>query len=70
MDDSLYNVYYDRPAVLSLLPPVQGKRILDIGCGPGLYSVWRKKSYPLWPTGARNQAREALLERFVTTFSI
>lgn len=37
---SLYNAYYDRPAVLSLLPPVQGKRILDIGCGPGLYAAW------------------------------
>ena len=37
---SLYNAYYDRPAVLSLLPPVQGKRVLDIGCGPGLYADW------------------------------
>ena len=37
---SVYNAYYDRPAVLSLLPPVQGKRVLDIGCGPGLYAAW------------------------------
>ena len=37
---SVYNAYYDRPAVLSLLPPVQGKRVLDIGCGPGLYTAW------------------------------
>lgn len=36
----LYNAYYDRPAVLSLLPPVEGKRVLDIGCGPGLYAQW------------------------------
>ncbi|GHO47278.1 hypothetical protein KSX_54410 [Ktedonospora formicarum] len=26
--------------MLSLLPPVQGKRVLDIGCGPGLYAAW------------------------------
>lgn len=37
---SVYNAYYDRPAVLSLLPPVQGQRVLDIGCGPGLYAAW------------------------------
>lgn len=37
---SVYNAYYDRPAVLSLLPDVQGKRVLDIGCGPGLYAAW------------------------------
>lgn len=38
--DSVYNAHYDRPAMLSLLPPVQGKRVLDIGCGPGLYTEW------------------------------
>ena len=37
---SVYNAYYDRPTVLSLLPRVQGKRSLDIGCGPGLYTAW------------------------------
>lgn len=37
---SVHNAYYDRPAVLSLLPSVQGKRVLDIGCGPGLYAAW------------------------------
>ena len=38
--NGVYNAYYDRPAVLNLLPPVQGKRVLDIGCGPGLYAAW------------------------------
>jgi len=38
--NSVYNAYYDRSAVLCLLPPVQGKRVLDIGCGPGLYASW------------------------------
>lgn len=38
--EGLYNAYYDRPAVLSLLPPIQGKQVLDIGCGPGLYADW------------------------------
>jgi SAM-dependent methyltransferase len=35
-----HNAFYDRPAVLSLLPPVQGKRVLDAGCGPGVYAAW------------------------------
>jgi SAM-dependent methyltransferase len=33
-----HNAYYDRPAVLSLLPDVNGKRVLDAGCGPGIYA--------------------------------
>jgi SAM-dependent methyltransferase len=35
---SAYNAFYDRPAVLDLLGPVAGKRIVDAGCGPGLYA--------------------------------
>jgi ubiquinone/menaquinone biosynthesis C-methylase UbiE len=35
-----HNAYYERPATLSLLPDVQGKRVLDAGCGPGVYSEW------------------------------
>ena len=35
---SAYNALYDRPAMLDLLGPVAGKRILDVGCGPGLYA--------------------------------
>ena len=33
-----HNALYERPATLSLLPDVSGKRILDAGCGPGIYS--------------------------------
>ncbi|GGX62337.1 class I SAM-dependent methyltransferase [Streptomyces hiroshimensis] len=34
---SAYNAFYDRPTVLALLGDVRGKRVLDAGCGPGLY---------------------------------
>ena len=37
--ESAYNAYYDRPAVLEALGPVQGLRVLDVGCGPGLYAA-------------------------------
>lgn len=40
IDTKPHNAYYERPATLSLLPDVRGKRVLDAGCGPGLYSQW------------------------------
>jgi SAM-dependent methyltransferase len=37
-EDGAYNAHYDRPAVLDLLGDVAGLRVLDAGCGPGLYA--------------------------------
>ena len=37
--DGIYNAYVDRPACLSLLGDVAGKRVLDAACGPGLYAA-------------------------------
>jgi ubiquinone/menaquinone biosynthesis C-methylase UbiE len=33
-----YNAHYDRPACLQLLGDVAGRTVLDVACGPGLYS--------------------------------
>lgn len=33
-----YNALYDRPTMLALLGDVAGRRVLDLGCGPGLYA--------------------------------
>ena len=40
VDTKPHNAYYERPATLSLLPDVDGKHVLDAGCGPGVYSEW------------------------------
>jgi SAM-dependent methyltransferase len=38
--DSVYNDYNERPAIYALLGEVQGRRVLDAGCGPGHYAAW------------------------------
>ena len=40
VDTAPHNAHYERPATLSLLPEVKGKRVLDAGCGPGVYAEW------------------------------
>ena len=40
VESKAHNALYERPATLSLLPPVNGKRVLDAGCGPGIYAQW------------------------------
>lgn len=35
-----HNAYYEKPAMLALLPDVDGLRVLDAGCGPGIYAEW------------------------------
>lgn len=40
VDTKPYNAEYDRPAVLSLLPPLVGLSVLDAGCGSGWYAEY------------------------------
>jgi ubiquinone/menaquinone biosynthesis C-methylase UbiE len=40
IDTKPHNAYYERPAMLSLLPDVAGLHVLDAGCGPGIYAEW------------------------------
>ncbi len=35
-----FNAFCERPSTLSLLPDVKGLRVLDAGCGSGVYSEW------------------------------
>ena len=38
IDTKPHNAYYDRPAMLSLMPELNGRKVLDAGCGPGVYA--------------------------------
>ena len=38
VDTAPFNALYERPAMLALLPPLSGLRILDAGCGSGWYA--------------------------------
>lgn len=41
VDTKPHNAYYDRPAVQSLITGgIEGMKILDLGCGPGVYAEW------------------------------
>jgi SAM-dependent methyltransferase len=40
IDDQPWNALYERPATLALLPDVNGKDVLDAGCGHGWYADW------------------------------
>ncbi len=40
VDAKPHNANYERPAMLSLFPPLQGLNILDAGCGSGWYASY------------------------------
>ena len=40
IDVKPHNAEYERPGLLHLMPDVQGKKVLDAGCGSGSLTSW------------------------------
>ena len=64
-ETSLFNAYYERPAILALAGDVTGRRILDAGCGSGpLFAALRDRGAIMTgfdsSTGMLEQARQRL----------
>lgn len=38
--DNIYNALFERPSTIALLDNVEGKDVIDMGCGPGAYAEW------------------------------
>src|SRR5947207_8585362 len=43
-EDKPWYTCYERPAMVSMLPPVAGKHALDAACGPGWYSEYLSRN--------------------------
>ena len=44
IETNAWNAHYERPSTLSLLPSVHSVKVLDAGCGPGVYANWLVKN--------------------------
>lgn len=68
MDLKPWNAHYERPAVLSLLPPLAGLRVLDAGCGSGWYAEQLARSGAMVTAFDRNERFVALTRARVAGF--
>lgn len=38
--DNIYNALFERPSTMALLDNIEGKDVIDMGCGSGAYAEW------------------------------
>lgn len=63
--DNNYNANYERPSLLALLPDMQGKAVIDLGCGPGEYSgTLLKRGARVTAVDGSEQMVEIVKEKF------
>jgi ubiquinone/menaquinone biosynthesis C-methylase UbiE len=66
-----HNAYYDRPAMVAMWPELSGKRVLDAGCGPGLYAeLLLKRGAQVTAIDASDRMVEIAKERLGSTVDV
>ncbi len=65
--DSVYHSYYEKPAMYKLLPDLQNKTVLSIGCGSGEDSIYLKRQGAMRSVGI--DLSENLIDIATTSYS-
>lgn len=65
-DDSVYHSYYEKPAMYELLPNLQNKKVLSLGCGSGEDSEYLRKKGAVQSVGI--DISEKLIEIAKTSY--
>lgn len=65
IENNIYNAHFERPSLLSMLPDVAGCSVLDLGCGPGVYTdILLKRGAKVTAVDISREMVDRLAERF------
>ena len=69
IETNAWNAGYERPSTVALLPDVRGLKVLDAGCGPGIYAEYLTRSGALVTAVDVSPAMVALAKERVSSLA-